>query len=75
MESKHWEPIPHWTNFTLSELKQILGHCQALEDLGIAQDQEMMRSIQRDISLRTQKENKTAAHLTTKMPEYALLQH
>ena len=46
------EPIPHWNNFTLPELRDILGHCVALEKLGIAQDEEMMLSIERDITLR-----------------------
>ena len=36
------EPIPHWNNFTVPELKEILEHCRALERLGIAQDEEMM---------------------------------
>jgi hypothetical protein len=46
------EPIPHWNNFTVPELKEILGHCVALERLGIAQDEKMMVSIERDIDLR-----------------------
>jgi hypothetical protein len=46
------EPIPHWNNFTVPELKEILEHCKALERLGIAQDEEMMVSINRDIALR-----------------------
>jgi hypothetical protein len=45
-------PIPHWNNFTVPELKRILEHCVALERLGIAQDEEMMVSIERDIALR-----------------------
>ncbi|MCW3999408.1 MAG: hypothetical protein NWE93_04130 [Candidatus Bathyarchaeota archaeon] len=53
MENKHWGPIPHWNNFTLADLKQILLHCQALEELGIAQDTELMESIRRDIALRS----------------------
>jgi len=46
------EPLTHWNNFTLPELKQILEHCVALEALGIAQDEEMMLDIERDITLR-----------------------
>ena len=49
------EPIPHWNNFTVPELKDILEHCSALERLGITQDEEMMISIKRDISLRKKK--------------------
>ena len=46
------QPIPHWNNFTVPELKQILVHCRALERLGIAQDEEMMTSIERDVTMR-----------------------
>jgi len=46
------EPLTHWNNFTLPELKQILEHCVALEALGIAQDEEMILDIERDITLR-----------------------
>jgi hypothetical protein len=46
------EPLSHWNNFTVPELKEILGHCVALERLGIAQDEKMMISIERDIDLR-----------------------
>jgi hypothetical protein len=49
------EPRPHWNNFTVPELKEILEHCKALERLGIAQDEEMMVSIERDITLRETK--------------------
>ena len=49
------EPLPHWNNFTVCELKQILEHCVALETLGIAQDEEMMRDIERDLTLREKK--------------------
>ncbi len=49
------EPMPHWNNFTVPELKDILKHCKALERLGIVQDEEMMVSIQRDIILREKK--------------------
>jgi hypothetical protein len=52
MEQKHWKPIPHWNNFSLTELTEILRHCQALEELGIAQNVEMINSIRRDIELR-----------------------
>ena len=54
-ERKFWGPISHWNNFTLPELKEILEHCAALELLGIAQDEKMMASISRDISLREKK--------------------
>ena len=49
------EPLPHWNNFTICELKQILEHCVALEKLGIAQDEEMMQDIERDLTLREKK--------------------
>ena len=52
---KFQEPIPHWNNFTVPELKEILEHCRALERLGIAQDEEMMISIERDITIREKK--------------------
>jgi hypothetical protein len=55
-EIKRWDPIPHWNNFTVPELKEILMHCEALEQLGIAQDTEMMTSIRRDVSLRGRKD-------------------
>lgn len=54
-ERKFWGPISHWNNFTLPELKEILEHCVALEWLGIAQDEQMMASIARDITLREKK--------------------
>jgi hypothetical protein len=54
-ENKHWQPIPHWNNYTIPELKEILMHLQALEQLGIAQDPETIKSIQRDIDLRSKK--------------------
>jgi hypothetical protein len=54
-ERKFWGPISHWNNFTLPELREILEHCAALEQLGIAQDEKMMASISRDISLREKK--------------------
>jgi hypothetical protein len=44
-------PLTHWGNFTIPELKEILVHCSALKRLGIAQDEEMMRDIERDITL------------------------
>ena len=46
------QPNLHWNNFTVPELKQILKHCKALEKLGIAQDEAMMCSIERDITIR-----------------------
>jgi hypothetical protein len=46
------EPLTHWGNFTIPELKEILEHSAALERLGIAQDEKMMRDIERDITLR-----------------------
>ncbi len=46
------QPIPHWNNFTVPELKEILEHCKALDRLGIAQDEEMIASIKRDITMR-----------------------
>jgi len=46
------QPLPHWNNFTVPELKQIMVHCRALERLGIAQDEEMMISVERDITMR-----------------------
>jgi hypothetical protein len=49
------QPTLHWNNFTVPELKEILEHCVALERLGIAQDEEMMCSIERDITLREKK--------------------
>jgi hypothetical protein len=49
------EQFSHWNNFSVQELKDILGHCVALERLGIAQDEEMMTSIERDIALRDKK--------------------
>ena len=46
------QPSLHWNNFTVPELKEILEHCTALESLGIAQDEDMICSIRRDIGLR-----------------------
>ena len=46
------QPLSHWNNFTVPEIKEILIHCRALERLGIAQDEEMMRSIERDVTMR-----------------------
>ena len=51
-KNEYWGPIPHWNNFTLAELKEIREHCRALEHLGIAQDEKMLYSIERDIKLR-----------------------
>lgn len=63
------KPTPHWNNFTLSELKEILQHCRALERLGIAQDVKMMRSIERDIALR---EKKTSVHIVLEQSQVCL---
>jgi hypothetical protein len=49
-------PITHWNNYTLQDLRQILDHLYALEELGIAQDEELKKSIERDIALRSKKE-------------------
>jgi hypothetical protein len=57
-QKKYWEPRSHWNNFTVPELKEILEHCVALERLGIAQDEKMMSSIERDIALREKKVKK-----------------
>ena len=57
-QRKCLEPISHWNNFTVPELKEILEHCVALERLGIAQDEKMMASIERDIALREKKVKK-----------------
>ncbi len=54
-QRKCWKTISHWNNFTVPELKEILEHCEALERLGIAQDEKMMASIERDIALREKK--------------------
>ena len=51
------QPLAHWNNFTIPELKEIMRHCRALERLGIAQDEEMIISIERDITLREKKTN------------------
>ena len=59
-------PIPHWNNFTVPELKDILKHCMALERLGIAQDEEMMVSIKRDIALREKKISGRYVHYVSK---------
>jgi hypothetical protein len=57
-QRKCWDPVPHWNNFTVPELREILEHCIALERLGIAQDEKMMASIERDIALRDKKVKK-----------------
>ena len=49
------EPLTHWDNFTIPELKEILEHCEALERIGIAQDEEIVHEIERDITLREQR--------------------
>lgn len=63
---KFREPIPHWHNFAVPELKDILEHCVALERLGIAQDEEMMFSIERDIALRENEADGHYAHNISK---------
>jgi len=55
VERKFWEPLCCWNNFTLPELKEIFEHCVSLERLGIAQDEKMLASIERDIALREKK--------------------
>ena len=64
------EPLTHWNNFTLPELKQILEHCVALEALGIAQDEEMILDIERDITLRD-KRSEGGAYRTEVMRKLA----
>ena len=64
------EPLTHWNNFTLPELKQILEHCVALEALGIAQDEEMILDIERDITLR-EKRSEGGAYRTEVMRKLA----
>jgi hypothetical protein len=64
------EPLTHWNNFTLPELKQILEHCVALEALGIAQDEEMTLDIERDITLR-EKRSEGDAYRTEVMRKLA----
>ena len=59
-------PIPHWNNFTVPELEDILKHCVALERLGIAQDEEMMVSVERDIALREKKTSERYVHYESK---------
>ena len=58
------QPLSKWNNFAVPELKEILIHCTALERLGIAQDEEMMRSIEKDISMR---ENSNRQHSKPKL--------
>jgi hypothetical protein len=52
-KNNFWRPLPVWNNFTVPELKEILGHCEALERLGITQDAELIKSVKRDIKLRS----------------------
>lgn len=63
------EPISHWNNFTVPELKKIMEHSRALERLGIAQDEEMMISIKRDIMLREKKTRAVSHHFEQKPAE------
>ncbi len=58
------KPLPHWNNFQVSELTKILEHCKALEKLGIAQDEEMIFSIERDIILRKKQYAHSGSRLT-----------
>jgi hypothetical protein len=69
------EPLSHWNNFTLPELKEILEHCVALEKLGIAQDNEMMVSIERDIALRGKEESRHYAHHISKPKKQQIVQN
>ena len=62
-------PLPHWNNFTVPELKDILEHCLALERLGIAQDEEMMVSIERDVALREEKISGRHTRYESKSPK------
>jgi hypothetical protein len=61
------EPISHWNNFPVPELQKILEHCRALESLGIGQDEEMMRDIEREIMMR---EKKITAHYIPFEPKH-----
>ena len=63
------EPISHWNNFTVPELKNILKHCEALEKLGIAQDEEMVISIKRDIILREKRVDIHYVDSASKLPK------
>lgn len=65
------EPLTHWNNFTVPELKEILKHCRALENLGIAQDEKMMQDIARDITLREKRLGKTCVPPAVKNPQRA----
>jgi hypothetical protein len=49
------ESLTQWDNFAIPELKEILEHCEALESIGIAQDEEIVHEIERDITLREQR--------------------
>ena len=61
-ELEHWMPLSHWTNFTLKELKAILAHYDAIEQLGIEPDTELITSIKRDIALREKKVTTKQTH-------------
>jgi hypothetical protein len=65
-ERKFWGPLSHWNNFTLPELKEIFEHCVALERLGIAQDEKLMASIERDVTLREKKAKRRQEGLRSK---------
>jgi len=70
------EPLLHWINFTVPQLKEILMHCQALEELGIAQDEKMVASIQKDIALQEKKPSQQHLHFeaTPLKPKRQILQ-
>ena len=69
------EPLSHWNNFALPELREILEHCVALEKLGIAQDNEMMVSIERDIALRGKEESRRYVHHILKPTKQQIVQN
>jgi len=71
-ESKHWTPLPHWTNFTLQELKAILAHYDAIEQLGIEPDAELITSIKRDIDLREKKETTKQTQNISQHSDYTM---
>lgn len=66
------EPLSHWNNFTILELKEILEHCVALEKLGIAQNNEMMVSIERDLAMRDKEESGRYVHQISKPTKHQI---
>jgi hypothetical protein len=69
-ENKFWGPLPHWNNFTLPELREILWHIEALERIGIAQNETIAASIKRDIALRDKKhEEQDTMDVTSNIPQ------